>query len=1229
MIAASSTASTELINGRYRLLRQLGEGAMGSVKLVADIIDDDRLLALKTLRPGVLLAEEARLREEFLAMTQLRHPNVVEVYDFGIVASRGDHFFTMDFVDGKNLFEAAEAYGREKVYDYALQICSALEYIHLQGFIHFDLKPENIMVDRAGVVRVMDFGLVEKGSFFDAQVLKGTAAYIAPEMVMSGRVDHRLDLYALGAVLFHVLTGRVLFPGRNLMDTLMAHVSELPNFTDDVKVPLTAPFDRILRRLLAKDPQDRYASAAEVLGELERAADRPRTSSGRNSMALYKLGSRLVGREKQLNRLLGNLRGMLAPQSESPAPGAVFVTGSSGMGKSRLIEELRHEAQVAGVGFAHGACLQNGGHSYLPFVEILRTLVREILGSSSEVVDAAEIPRPAALSATLNGSPLMTFARSLHPQSDLGVSTIRSKRGTIRISEPGTEQTPLESVIGIGPQKSIPGVSDIPPAMEVALTGLSERGWRELVEANAAALAILLPEEVHIQELAKLHQPDPRVKRDQEWLIEAISKFLVDLSRAHPLLLYCSDLHWADDLTIELFSRLSRAAHAHRLPGENEPKLLVCGCLRDDEIAGTSLEKAVAVLTKDAIAETIPLEPLDSAAIAEMARLMLGHIELGPEALQALVERTGGVPFAVEATLRDILQHHASQLRGSARHIDTGEFSVTFAPASVTEALDRALENASSDEVYVIRMLSVFNRPATVALLREPGSISTSSIRNALAQLRSRHLVQRAWADGNHQWSLRHAKLRDHIYFGIDENARVELHAAAASALDKLHTGVERYLEDIAQHYVQAKDLGRAIYYLQMAGDKAKRMYDWKRAGLLYARAYDALSTLPPTDNHRLLSADLAIAIAEVTCYTPSEVMATRLKQALAFIGETDMNRRAQLQNWLGRTYYALGRQQEALGCFQELIRLTAGTADDLTRALPYQVLGRVYIFLGRFEQARDYLKRAAALLRAHPGTEDDLSYVLGMLGGAYAYNGEFRLAEEMTLEAIEIGERIGHHMRSNQGRIYLGIVYAVQGRWDDALNVLERAVEDARRDNNVIGAGTGSSFLGAAYLAQGNAARAVELCKFGRNHIASAGGTWTFSMVGTQLAEALLANGEADRAREVALETQKVVDAGERWGEVWLHVVKGRIFEHFDESMAALQSFDKAVEVALNQKNVIFEAKAYLAKGTLLIRLGRVDEGRELVESARHSFETMNMRWHAERAKAVLAGDTSIFTCT
>jgi tetratricopeptide (TPR) repeat protein len=276
---------------------------------------------------------------------------------------------------------------------------------------------------------------------------------------------------------------------------------------------------------------------------------------------------------------------------------------------------------------------------------------------------------------------------------------------------------------------------------------------------------------------------------------------------------------------------------------------------------------------------------------------------------------------------------------------------------------------------------------------------------------------------------------------------------------------------------------------------------------------------------------------------------------------------------------------------------------------------------MGRFVLGREYLERAATLLRAHPESEEDLSYVLGMLGSAYVYFGEFERAERLTRESIELGEKIGHQTRISQGQFYLGIVYVVQGRWAEARRIFDTALEIARRERNVIGTATGSSFLGMTYLADGNALRAVELCTFGRNHIASTGATVTLSMIGSHLAEALLANDQPESALEVARETQRVIDAGERWGEAWLYIAMGRIYARIGDVEAALRSFDRANEAAEAQKNVVFAALSRLAKGAFLLQRGDTSSAKPLLEHALAEFVKMGMPWYADRSRSLLEG--------
>jgi tetratricopeptide (TPR) repeat protein len=1225
------------INGRYHVLRKLGEGAMGTVHLVADTLDEDRLVALKTVRGDVMTAQSHKLfRDEFEAMTQLRHPNVVEVYDFGTILGSNDHFFTMELIEGRNLLDACQSASPQRFYAIAAQICRALEYIHAQGFTHFDLKPDNIMVGASGAVKVMDFGLVEKGSFFQARLLKGTVAYIAPEMIEGQKVDHRLDLYSLGAVLFHVATGRVLFPGETMVQILRRHMRDAPNFTRDLPRPVPAPLVPVLARLLEKDPERRYGSAAEVLADLERLLEREAHEDTREVLGRAVLGGRLVGRDAELGRLKEVFRSRVTEPAEA-WPSVVLVTGESGMGKSRLLQEFCHYAQLRGVRFVQGSCLQNGGHSYMPFAEILRALTREILGVQIE-------PEPALPQAPSVAPVSEKVAIDVRVRSESGAGSLLNFARTLGSENvvlpamPDAPRAPSESATTIWStesQRLSPSSQPESAALSAPLVSYGAGGERSLatfrapLQASAAALSMLVPEDPDLADLAALAADAADATRvaqpgrEKDWLMDSIARFLVDVARARPLVLYCSDLHWADDLTVELFARVGRAAHAaaraahaeDAAPDEAPPRLMLCGCLRGDEVAGTALEKTLEDLAAEGVSQQINLQALKPGNIAEMLQSILGRVDLTPEALSILAERTGGVPFSIEATLQDALEHKAIVRRGSSWVTVAEELRSKVLPATLTEALDRALRSLSDPEQGVLRLLSVCNRPVSAQLLREAGAAAPGDLPLLLSKLRKRHLAQRGWVDGQYQWSLRHAKLRDHVYASVDPALRSRLHGDVGGAIERLHKGKvgERYLEELAGHFQRGGDVEKAVYYSKAAGAQAKRVYDLKRAAALYEQAYDALDELPETEARRLEKADLAVAVAEVSYYSPSERNGARLERALDVAkGAFDADRCARVHNWLGRTYYALGRNGEAVRCFQELMRLTEGTDDDQTRALPYSVLGRVYIFMGRFEPARAYLERAAKLLSGQPGCEEDLSYALGMLGGCYIYLGDFDRSKRLTTRSIELAEALGHPTRIAQGHIYLGISHAIQGEWAAARASLEQGLDFARRDANVIGVGTGSSFLGLTYLAEGDARRAVDLCRFARDHIAAAGGTWTFSMIGTHLTEALLAAGDADAALRTAEETRSVVEGGERWGESCLYIAKGRVHARLEKALSV---------AAVDQRSPTFTAKANLALGAFLLDVDEPDQGRPLVEAARASLAALGMSWYVARADKLLAG--------
>ncbi|MHC4597604.1 MAG: serine/threonine protein kinase, partial [Planctomycetota bacterium] len=140
-----------LLNQRYRLIRQLGRGGMGEVFLVEDTLRDDRQVALKTIHPGRRREAMKYFRHEFQALTMLRHPNLAEVYDFGLLEEEQKPFFTSEYVLGRNLLDFSAELSLEALAPVLVQICRALEYIHSRGLIHHDIKPENVLVTGEGV----------------------------------------------------------------------------------------------------------------------------------------------------------------------------------------------------------------------------------------------------------------------------------------------------------------------------------------------------------------------------------------------------------------------------------------------------------------------------------------------------------------------------------------------------------------------------------------------------------------------------------------------------------------------------------------------------------------------------------------------------------------------------------------------------------------------------------------------------------------------------------------------------------------------------------------------------------------------------------------------------------------------------------------------------------------------------------------------------------------------
>ncbi|MBL8851125.1 MAG: protein kinase [Planctomycetaceae bacterium] len=256
----------------FELLEQIGEGGMGVVYRARYVVNN-REVAVKIVPSDVTdKTALARFERETEILKDLRHPNIVR--SFGGVCEDKCRFYAMELVEGGSLEDVIQRRGRltwEQVVEYALQMCAALECSHRHGIIHRDVKPGNFLVAANGTLKLSDFGLASVAAqrkITQPGKTAGTFLYMAPEQIKGQDITPRTDLYALGCVLFEMLTGRPPFAAETPAATLDRHIRQAPPRVSEIALDCPATLDRLVDQLLEKDPARRPQSAVDVAREL-------------------------------------------------------------------------------------------------------------------------------------------------------------------------------------------------------------------------------------------------------------------------------------------------------------------------------------------------------------------------------------------------------------------------------------------------------------------------------------------------------------------------------------------------------------------------------------------------------------------------------------------------------------------------------------------------------------------------------------------------------------------------------------------------------------------------------------------------------------------------------------------------------------------------------------------------------------------------------------------------
>lgn len=281
-------AGETVLNGRYQLVAQQGSGGMSVIYKAVDRALG-RTVAIKILRPSLTSDPSflEKFRNEARAVANLSHPNIVTVYDVG--SDGPTYYIVMEMIEGTDLKKIVKAKGAlpiDRAIDISLQICAGLGYAHRSGLVHADVKPQNILITPQDVVKVTDFGIAQALTTTQPQrkadIVWGSPHYFAPEQARGDAPSPQSDVYAVGIVMFELMTSELPYAGTNQQELAMAHIREpIPSVTDfNPKVP--DGLAKIIARAMAKDPRDRFRNADQLGNVLSKFRDSARDHTAIN-----------------------------------------------------------------------------------------------------------------------------------------------------------------------------------------------------------------------------------------------------------------------------------------------------------------------------------------------------------------------------------------------------------------------------------------------------------------------------------------------------------------------------------------------------------------------------------------------------------------------------------------------------------------------------------------------------------------------------------------------------------------------------------------------------------------------------------------------------------------------------------------------------------------------------------------------------------------------------------
>ena len=1005
-----------IINERYRLDEELGQGGMGTVYRGFDL-QLDRKVAIKILNEDIFSEKgKGRFYHEAQVIAKLRHPNIIKVYEVG--EFDGTPYFVMELIEGSSL-QTLRPQDLDLILHLCEQICTCLENTHQYGIVHRDLKPENVLIDGTGTVKLADFGIAHSAvsNFTTAGEILGTVNYLAPELATGAPVDGRTDLYSLGVILYELTTGQLPFIAENPAAVITKHLFEKPVPAGERNPDLPPGLNYLIDRLLSKSPDERPSSASEVkqllitqhseyIAILDRQ-DFPSQDEIEYPPSLskaVKIGDAprevFVRRDREVNRLNQHL--LKATTGEGQV---VFVKGGPGRGKTALVQKFSQQAQSdhPDLLVVWGTCnaFSGIGDPYLPFREIFTLLSG----------DVETRPR-------------------------LGTVT---RQQALRLWQ--AFPTLIEALLSRG--------NDL---INTLLSG----------DTLLSQAAIAFPERIDI--LGKLsalveRNQELNIGLEQNMLFEQCANVLDMLTENQTLMLVLDDLQWVDSSSVSLLVYLGR-----RMVGN---RIIILGMYRPHEVTqGRDREKHP---LRDALAEmkrvygeveldlgeTDPIEGRDFIN----AYLDTELNTFNEQFRHKMYEQTEGHPLFTIELLR-ALQEQGNLVKNEGGYwVQDAALDWERLPARVEGVIEERIGRLDEDLKETLSVACVEGEHFTAQVVAQVREMKERTLIRQLSEdLEKRHrLVSERGEERINGFVLSHFRFthnlyQRYLYNNLGTGERRLLHDEIGQVIEDLYQKQEGQIEPLAYHYYQAENWEKAWIYQVEAGKKAQYRFACQEAIAFFTRALDIadqLSNLEARDR-----ADVHLLISDVlSSINEYEKALAELALALSIISTESDSPITSLM--MARIYHKMGQVLRNEGKYTEAIEVIQNGIDSLSGEYPKErgalqvALASALTRQGELETAQKWCEEGMENVKSG-GDLAELAHAYSLLGTIRRDLGDTESSLNYRQKSLDISQDIASIPLQMEAHNNLAVAYYDQGKLEQAVRHYDQSRNLSERIGNL-----------------------------------------------------------------------------------------------------------------------------------------------------------------------------------